>query len=719
MKKALRPLVYIAATYFLASCNQQPPSSDKQPAPDNSAQVQALDDKIRQLDEQEKQLQLQNEKDKLAADRAALDAEKQQLEDQRSAPKPESTPRVVSSDDQPKAQVNFQDSDSSLQASEGDSYDVFYSRLKSEGRWYDDDTYGYVFQPDVAERDDWRPYTDGRWAYTDRGYTWVSNEKFGWATYHYGRWARLKGHGWVWVPGKKWAPAWVSWRQSDQDDYVGWAPLPPECDDEQSEKVPVQAWSDNYYGVGPAAYIFLRGADFGRPNYREAVVSPEQNVTILNQTKNITNITYTNNVINNYGPQFDQLNRVNNNQLSRYQINYQAQKTPTAAFATALSGNEVRIVAPPAQLRNVSRVAPPVARQIQNAAVERGWQNVDPAKTQQLKQAIRSQAPPAPKTLPAQPVVPPKATIVAAPPRQGPPPNGQPEKSQAANSGQGQRAQIEAEKARLEQQKQALVKGQAVPQATPAGQPPPNQAAAKSASTPTAVPPPKAALPPGAASAAEKQRLEIETQKQALEQQKAVIQGGKQSQTAPSPLPVRSPVTQTAPQPDAPKAEAARQQQEQAQKAQQATQQQRADAAKAAAARQQQDQAQQGAQQQQADAAKAAAAARQQQEQAQKAAQQQQADAAKAAAARQQQEQAQRAAQQQQADAAKAAAARQQQEQAQRAAQQQQADAAKAATARQQQEAANPQREQAQPPPDEKKRQEEHKNGEKRPTPNP
>ena len=34
--------------------------------------------------------------------------------------------------------------------------------------------------------------------------------------------------GWYWVPGRVWAPAWVSWRRSN--DYVGWAPLPPDGD---------------------------------------------------------------------------------------------------------------------------------------------------------------------------------------------------------------------------------------------------------------------------------------------------------------------------------------------------------------------------------------------------------------------------------------------------------------------------------------------------------
>ena len=86
----------------------------------------------------------------------------------------------------------------------------------------------YVWIPeDVDAR--WRPYTEGRWVYSRRhGWTWVSSEPFGWATYHYGRWGFSNRIGWFWVPGTRWAPAWVSWRQSD--DYLAWAPLPPTYD---------------------------------------------------------------------------------------------------------------------------------------------------------------------------------------------------------------------------------------------------------------------------------------------------------------------------------------------------------------------------------------------------------------------------------------------------------------------------------------------------------
>ena len=58
---------------------------------------------------------------------------------------------------------------------------------------------------------------------------WVSNEPFGWATYHYGRWGFSNRVGWFWVPGNRWAPAWVAWRSSN--DYLAWAPLPPTPDE--------------------------------------------------------------------------------------------------------------------------------------------------------------------------------------------------------------------------------------------------------------------------------------------------------------------------------------------------------------------------------------------------------------------------------------------------------------------------------------------------------
>lgn len=104
------------------------------------------------------------------------------------------------------------------------SYQDFYNELSPYGEWLYDDEYGYVWMPDVGP--DFRPYyTNGYWAYTDYGNTWISDYDWGWAAFHYGRWTYDRYYGWLWIPGTEWAPAWVSWRSAN--DYYGWAPLGP------------------------------------------------------------------------------------------------------------------------------------------------------------------------------------------------------------------------------------------------------------------------------------------------------------------------------------------------------------------------------------------------------------------------------------------------------------------------------------------------------------
>jgi hypothetical protein len=135
--------------------------------------------------------------------------------------------------------------------------DQFYDELAPYGDWV---MYrgGYVFVPgDVDDR--WRPYALGRWVYTDDyGWMWNSDEPFGWATYHYGRWGYGDDLGWYWVPGRVWAPAWVSWRRGP--DYVVWAPLPPTYGDDyydgegdEDYEVADNDIPDNYWNAVPAA----------------------------------------------------------------------------------------------------------------------------------------------------------------------------------------------------------------------------------------------------------------------------------------------------------------------------------------------------------------------------------------------------------------------------------------------------------------------------------
>lgn len=166
------------------------------------------------------------------------------------------------------------------------SFDYFHDSLAPYGEWIQAGDYGLCWHP-AGVSEDWAPYTDGYWSYTDGGWTWVSYEDFGGITYHYGRWVTVPEEGWCWVPDYQWGPAWVSWRNND--DYVGWAPLPPEV--RYTPDVGVSTWVDTSYDIGPGYYHFCRVRDFGAPVLTEVIVPRARNVVIIGSTFNVTNIT--------------------------------------------------------------------------------------------------------------------------------------------------------------------------------------------------------------------------------------------------------------------------------------------------------------------------------------------------------------------------------------------------------------------------------------------
>ncbi|MEZ0224113.1 MAG: TonB family protein [Alphaproteobacteria bacterium] len=78
-----------------------------------------------------------------------------------------------------------------------------YEDLDQSGQWFNDATYGNVWQPRNVSST-WTPYREGRWAWVDPwGWTWMDDQPWGYATSHYGRWANLSGRGWAWVPPQR------------------------------------------------------------------------------------------------------------------------------------------------------------------------------------------------------------------------------------------------------------------------------------------------------------------------------------------------------------------------------------------------------------------------------------------------------------------------------------------------------------------------------------
>jgi hypothetical protein len=115
-----------------------------------------------------------------------------------------------------------------------------YEDLNYYGSWSNDPDYGQVWTP-RAVVGGWEPYRTGHWAFVQPwGWTWVDDQPWGFAPYHYGRWAH-RDRGWVWVPPQRdlrpvYAPALVAFvggvelgvaigQQSRAP--VGWFPLGP------------------------------------------------------------------------------------------------------------------------------------------------------------------------------------------------------------------------------------------------------------------------------------------------------------------------------------------------------------------------------------------------------------------------------------------------------------------------------------------------------------
>src|SRR6266496_4444017 len=286
---------------------------------------------------------------------------------------------------------------SALQQARADvSTDFFYNNL-SGGNWIDVEGYGYGWQPDLAVNDtNWRPYADGYWAYTDDGWTWVSYEDFGWATYHYGRWANLADYGWTWFPGEDldWGPAWVSWRTGG--DYVGWAPLPPRGPGVVYSGGPIGARVDIEFDIGPACYNFIDARFIGEPVLRDRIFAPSQNVSYIDQTVNVTNITVQTNVVYNYGPDYNTLSARSSRPIQRLKLERQPAADLSAAAKsgglTKVQGNNLVVAAPNKINKPAPGIAPPrVKTKVAQPKVEHGWAGV--SNEAQLKQKIKTENP--------------------------------------------------------------------------------------------------------------------------------------------------------------------------------------------------------------------------------------------------------------------------------------------------------------------------------------
>jgi hypothetical protein len=239
--------------------------------------------------------------------------------------------------------------------------DAFYQSLGTYGHWFSHDRFGWVWMPyDVAVS--WRPYSVGQWAYSDYGWTWDSDEPWGWATYHYGRWQFDANYGWLWVPGTDWGPAWVSWRFGDG--YCGWAPLPP-----------LVGWDnglalnsldlDEY--IPPFWYNFVEERYFATPHIHDHLLMPARNISLVSQTRNITRYEVNDNRIINRSVDIDRIEKDTGQSLHRYRV--LAANSPNAQHQARMSDGQMVIYKPEVTQTTEGHAPRPPSSDRQSAAL--------------------------------------------------------------------------------------------------------------------------------------------------------------------------------------------------------------------------------------------------------------------------------------------------------------------------------------------------------------
>ena len=169
-----------------------------------------------------------------------------------------------------------------------------YEDLDEYGDWSYVAGYGPCWRPRAVVAG-WAPYRFGHWVWVSPfGWTWVEDEPWGFAPFHYGRWASVGG-GWFWVPGPVvvrpvWAPALVAFVGGGPGFHfsagvgVGWFPL-----------APGEVYVPSYH----VSRAYVNTVNVTNTTVNVTKITNVYNTTIINKTTTINNITYVNQHVNN------------------------------------------------------------------------------------------------------------------------------------------------------------------------------------------------------------------------------------------------------------------------------------------------------------------------------------------------------------------------------------------------------------------------------------
>ena len=204
--------------------------------------------------------------------------------------------------------------------------------LDEYGHWRYAAGYGTVWTP-AEVGPGWAPYRNGHWVWVEPwGWTWVEDEPWGFAPFHYGRWAYVDD-GWCWVPGPVYvrpvyAPALVAFVGGGGFGIgvgigvgVAWFPLAP-----REVYVP-------WYQTSPT---YVNQVNVTNTQVNTTQVSNVYNNTVINNNNTTinSNKTINNNInVNNNKTINNNINVNNNTNITR--INYANQHVNNAVTAVS------------------------------------------------------------------------------------------------------------------------------------------------------------------------------------------------------------------------------------------------------------------------------------------------------------------------------------------------------------------------------------------------
>src|SRR5262249_19261572 len=153
---------------------------------------------------------------------------------------------------------------------------------------------------------------------------------------------------------------------------------------------------DVVFDIGPEYYNFCDVRFIGEPVLRDRIFPPVQNITYITNTVNVTNITVQNNVVYNYGPDFNVVNTYSSRPIQRLAIERQTPANLTSAVKsgtlTKVQGNKLLVAAPQKLAKAAPTAKPPAVKaKVAQPKIERGWKGV-PNKAE-LEQRIKAENP--------------------------------------------------------------------------------------------------------------------------------------------------------------------------------------------------------------------------------------------------------------------------------------------------------------------------------------